>query len=72
MDGESHGMGRNAHLDALRDEWLTEQGYVTLRISARDVFRNLEGVVSAIVEGCEAQPLRRRCAPPPPRPGEDQ
>jgi very-short-patch-repair endonuclease len=70
IDGESHGMGRNGYLDAVRDDWLMQQGFVTLRISARDVLNNLEGVLVSIMQ-CEAQPLRRRFAPPPPRPGED-
>ncbi|QNN66958.1 DUF559 domain-containing protein [Sphingomonas lutea] len=72
IDGESHERGDHSHRDDCRDEWLANQGFSTLRISARDVLQNVGGVVEAIVLRCgAAQPLRRRFAPPPPRIGEE-
>jgi very-short-patch-repair endonuclease len=51
VDDLSHDF-RATH-DAARDRWLLSQGVRTLRVSARDVLRNLEGVVQSI--GVEAR-----------------
>jgi very-short-patch-repair endonuclease len=71
IDGEAHDRGANLARDEARDEWLMAQGYRTLRIPAREVLRNLEGVLAYILAHC--QPLHRPPAAdgPPPRTGED-
>jgi very-short-patch-repair endonuclease len=55
VDGESHGMGGNPARDANRDRWLSEQGLAVLRFAARDVLKDLESVVTAIVTACASQ-----------------
>ena len=50
VDGEAHGFGDRPGRDARRDAWLAERGVRTLRIPAREVMGNLEGVVRHIVE----------------------
>jgi very-short-patch-repair endonuclease len=47
IDGESHDF--TAMRDERRDRWLASQGVRTLRVSAQDVLRNLEGVLQYIV-----------------------
>ena len=69
VDGEAHNRGSNPHRDEARDEWLMNQGYRTLRIAARDVLDNLEGVIVLIVNAC--QPLHQVSLGPPPRSGEE-
>ena len=72
IDGEGHDRAHAAVYDEARDEWLANQGFKTLRIPARDVFQNLEGVLSLVIERCgPTQPLHRRCGGPPPRTGEE-
>jgi very-short-patch-repair endonuclease len=74
VDGEAHERGDQPHYDKKRDRALLERGFVTLRIPAKEVLTNLEGVVSGIVEQCRVRgplyhaALRRG---PPPRSGED-
>ena len=69
VDGEAHSRGSNPHRDGVRDEWLMNQGYRTLRIAARDVLGNMEGVIALIVDAC--QPLHQVSLGPPPRSGEE-
>ena len=69
IDGEAHNRGRSPARDMARDEWLMNQGYRTLRIAARDVLGNLEGVIVLIVNAC--QPLHQVSLGPPPRTGEE-
>jgi very-short-patch-repair endonuclease len=84
IDGEAHGRGDAPNHDEARDEWIANQGFRTLRIPARDVLSNLEGVVAFVADRCAAvqplcqasklsavQPLHRRPGGPPPRTGED-
>ena len=72
VDGEAHGMGEMPLHDEVRDEWLANQGYRTVRIAARDVLSNLEGVVEFVTARCAAeQPFHQPSAGPPPRSGED-
>lgn len=47
VDGGSHSGDRLEH-DRKRDEWMHAQGIHELRVQARDVFENLDGVVRAI------------------------
>jgi len=74
VDSEAHERGDRPARDARRDAVLSEAGFGTLRITATDVLRDLEAVVSHIVATCRAQgPLHRQPAAggPPPRAGED-
>ena len=72
LDGEAHHLGEAPIHDVARDEWLANQGFRTLRIPARDVLGNLEGVVQLVtLQAGPAQPLHQPAAGPPPRSGED-
>jgi len=57
VDGEAHDRGINPAHDGARDEWLANQGFRTLRIPAREVLKNLEGVIAYIEETCRTQLL---------------
>jgi very-short-patch-repair endonuclease len=72
VDGAAHGMGDAPMHDEVRDEWLANQGYRMVRVTAADVLKNLDGVVAYVVERCTAvSPLHQPTAGPPPRAGED-
>lgn len=72
VDGMAHTMGNVAYHDDLRDEWLANQGFLTLRIAAKDVLSNIESVIKMIVDRCQqARPLHRPPDGPPPRAGEE-
>ncbi len=72
IDGEVHNRGGAPQRDARRDETMVAKGFSVLRITARDVFDDLESVVNGIVARCEALgPLHRPADGPPPRAGED-
>ena len=74
IDGLSHSMGDRPERDARRDAVLADAGYDTLRIAARDVLDNLEGVLTHILTTCAARPLhhpRLRGDGSPPRSGEE-
>jgi very-short-patch-repair endonuclease len=62
IDGQQHDWPVDA--DANRDRWLEKQGVRTVRIQAKEVFENLEGVVEHIVEATTA-PSVALCASPP-------
>lgn len=64
VDGEAHDRGDQPERDKVRDAFVSTAGFATLRIPARDVLRNMEGVVIAIVEAC-----RTNARPAPPRNG---
>ncbi|WP_375391506.1 endonuclease domain-containing protein [uncultured Sphingomonas sp.] len=49
VDGEFHDRGDQPERDAIRDAWVAEQGVLTLRFTAQDVFRRLEAVLNHIV-----------------------
>jgi very-short-patch-repair endonuclease len=73
VDGKAHDMGDNPQRDLLRNRFLMQRGFRTLRIPAGDVLKDMESCVIGIVESCrEAGPpppsLRDG---PPPRAGED-
>lgn len=72
IDGEGHNRGDQPRRDAARDAFLREEGFSVMRIPARNVLGNLDGVVSGIVAACgERGPLHQPAAGPPPRAGED-
>jgi very-short-patch-repair endonuclease len=49
IDGEAHGSGDRPARDAKRDAWLATQNVRTLRIPAREVMKNLDGVLLHIL-----------------------
>ena len=63
IDGQSHDF-TSAH-DERRDRWLASQGVRTLRISAQDVLRNLDGVLQYIVSEARAPSDAPRASAPP-------
>jgi len=72
VDGESHSFGDQPRRDAARDALLRHEGFRVMRIAARDVFKNIDGVLRFIVATCsEVGPLHQPAAGPPPRAGED-
>ena len=72
VDGEGHSRCDRPQRDAARDVFLKEAGFDVVRIPAREVLNNLEGVVAGIVARCsELGPLPQPSAGPPPRSGED-
>ena len=74
VDGQAHDSIEVAERDARRDAWFAHRGVRVLRIPAREVLNNLQGVVLAIVQTARAgTPLHHPAAPggPPPLPGED-
>lgn len=54
LDGETH--SEQIEYDAARTEWLNANGYRVLRFTNREVMHNVEGVLEAIREACEAPP----------------
>ena len=50
VGGEAHNRGDRPLRDAVRDEWLAEQGLHVLHYPAGDVLSNLEGVVCEIMK----------------------
>ncbi len=59
VDGEAHERGDRPARDSRRDAWLAAKDIRTLRISATDVLRNLDGVMQHILIELGA----RGCAP---------
>jgi very-short-patch-repair endonuclease len=60
VDGVAHERGDNPARDAVRDGWFQARGMSVLRIPAREVLDNLDGVIRAIVARCCAlTPLRQ-------------
>jgi len=57
VDGASHEL-TSAH-DEARDRYLGRWGIQTLRIPARDVLTNLQGVVDLVTSTASARPLRQ-------------
>jgi very-short-patch-repair endonuclease len=57
VDGSSHEL-TTAH-DQARDRYFARWGIETVRVPAREVLTNLEGVVALITEAARARPLRQ-------------
>lgn len=57
VDGASHEL-TTAH-DQARDLYLARWGILTLRVPAREVLANLQGVVDLVTETASARPLRQ-------------
>jgi len=75
IDGIAHDMGDRPEYDLRRDAVLRSFGFAVLHLPARDVLRDLESAVRAIVALCDDRvPLHHAAGRrgPPPRPGEVQ
>jgi very-short-patch-repair endonuclease len=66
VDGAAHDMGDNPERDQRRDAWLAEQGIKTLRIPAAEFLRDIDPVVTLIVDECAARSPSTGSAGPPP------
>jgi very-short-patch-repair endonuclease len=72
VDGEGHSYGDQPRRDAARDAIVRREGFRVIRIAARDVFKNIDCVLSFIVAACaDVGPLHQPAAGPPPRSGEE-
>jgi very-short-patch-repair endonuclease len=73
VDGEVHSMGDQPHRDVVRERDFSQAGFATLRIAARDVLDDLDGVLTLISTACAGRPLHHSAAPSgsPPRSGEE-
>ena len=70
VDGLSPDMGGNPAKDQRRDMWLREQGMRIVRFAARDVMRDLQAVVDAIlIEIRRELPLHHATHGSPPQDG---
>ncbi|MAW98851.1 MAG: hypothetical protein CMN72_04220 [Sphingomonas sp.] len=72
VDGQSHDVPQRAAFDAMRDQFLKENGYRVLHIRAQEILDGIEQVIEAIVAFADA-PLHHQPAAggPPPRAGEE-
>ena len=56
IDGDAHDRGDRPERDAARDAWFAERRFAVMRIPAREVLGNLEGVIRGIVAGAVENP----------------
>lgn len=72
VDGEVHSGDGAPQRDAIRDDYIRERGLTVVRVPARDILRDVQGVAEAIVS-LVPTPLHHRPAAdgPPPRAGEE-
>ena len=56
LDGSQHAEPEHSRRDVKRDLFLEEQGFRVLRFWDNEVFKNLEGVLTAIHEALEQKP----------------
>lgn len=71
VDGEAHGRGDAPERDAVRDSWLAERGVLVVRVPAKVVLRDLDGVSRGIIATVKARvppstTALKRDGPPPP------
>ncbi|GAA0543497.1 hypothetical protein GCM10008941_24260 [Rhizomicrobium palustre] len=74
LDGDQHGADQAMRYDAVRTEWLRQQGYSVLRFANGAVLRNRQMVIDAILHHLEEHdiPLPGNAAgisDPPPKGG---
>jgi very-short-patch-repair endonuclease len=55
VDGEAHNRGDRPERDMARDDWLTRQDILVMRVLAIDVLKNLDGVLQAISAAVDAR-----------------
>jgi very-short-patch-repair endonuclease len=74
VDGEGHGFGDQPRRDVARDTLLRRDGFRVVRVAARNVLKDMDGVLRWIVATCgEVGPLHHDASRrgPPPRSGEE-
>ncbi len=72
IDGEAHDRGTAPARDAARDAFLAAHGFEVVRVTAKDVLGNMNGVVT-LLRSKAANPLHHAFgAVPLPASGEDQ
>jgi very-short-patch-repair endonuclease len=49
VDGDAHDRGDRPERDENRDHWFARRGLKVMRVPARELFSNLDGVVAGIV-----------------------
>jgi very-short-patch-repair endonuclease len=70
VDGAVHDMGEKPAYDRRRRQFIEDNGFRVIRVSARRVLADAAGTAEAIVALAES-PLHRPADGPPPRAGED-
>jgi very-short-patch-repair endonuclease len=56
VDGDTHGSQEAIAYDAVRDEFLRQEGYRVLRVTNLDVMRNLDGVITQVLSLLDQPP----------------
>jgi very-short-patch-repair endonuclease len=56
IDGDSHSQPDQILYDQARTEWLQQRGLRVIRFTNREVFTNLEGVLTKIARQCGKYP----------------
>ncbi len=64
VDGEAHGRGNRPVRDATRDDWFAHRNIGVMRVTANDVLKNLDGVVSGLLARAGGQSGRPSRAHP--------
>ncbi|MGQ3101338.1 MAG: endonuclease domain-containing protein [Sphingopyxis solisilvae] len=72
IDGEAHDRGTAAARDAARDAFLAAQGFEVVRLTAKDVLGNMDGVVTLLRSKADSPLHHAFGAVPLPASGEDQ
>ena len=70
IDGFTHDIADRAGRDAIRTQFLNDNGYEVIRVSARQVLADAVGTAQAIVAG-GGMPLHHPAGGPSPRAGEE-
>jgi very-short-patch-repair endonuclease len=70
VDGYSHGVSDRPRRDEVRDAWLMRNGVETLRVPARAVLQNVDGVLATIAAAAAPIPPPSASRTAPPRAGE--
>ncbi len=71
IDGEAHSRGAAPERDAVRDAFLAIQGFEVVRITAKDVLENMDGVIALLRLKAESPLHHASGAVPHPPSGED-
>jgi very-short-patch-repair endonuclease len=71
IDGEAHDRGTTPERDARRDAFLAQQGFEIVRIAAKDVLENMDGVIALLRLRAESPLHHASGAVPLPASGED-